>query len=420
MSAATFIGHLGWTLVHFAWQGAVIGCAAAIALILMRNAKPEHRYTVACVALLLCLAWPAFDLAMRLTSAEVALTAPQQMTGLVPAPLAAGDEWRVYLQRNLGWIVGCWAACAAALAIRMALGLLWVRQAGRQRDGAPHWQAQLDRLARQFGITRAVRLRVVEHLPSPITAGWLRPVVLVPASLISGMPPQLLEALLAHELAHVKRFDYLVNLGQNVIETLLFYHPAVWWISNRIRVEREQIADDFAARQLGEPRRLALALSELERFQFSTHHLAQAANGGDLMSRIKRLVRPDTQALNWKAAIPVLGLVAASMAMFAHATPAAQGVGSTHTTAVAKFDSCAKPVYPRDALQKKQTGTVSLAFLVGADGKVKESKVSQSSGYPSLDEAAHVALTKCTFKPATQNGKAVQEWTAVQYVWALS
>lgn len=89
------------------------------------------------------------------------------------------------------------------------------------------------------------------------------------------MPPDLL-ALLAHELAHIRRHDYLVNLLQNVIEALLFFHPAVWWIS-RVRLEREHIADDFAARQLGEPRRLALALSELERLQFST--LAQAANG---------------------------------------------------------------------------------------------------------------------------------------------
>jgi bla regulator protein BlaR1 len=157
---------------------------------------------------------------------------------------------------------------------------------------------------------------------SPVTAGWWRPVVLVPASLLTGMPPDLLEALLAHEMAHIKRHDYLINLLQNAIESLLFYHPAVWWISNRIRAERELIADDFAARQLGEPRRLALALSELERLQFSDHHLAQAANGGDLMNRIKHLLRPAPQALNWKAAIPMLGLALACMSIYAEATAA--------------------------------------------------------------------------------------------------
>jgi hypothetical protein len=145
-------------------------------------------------------------------------------------------------------------------------------------------------------------------------------VVLVPASLVSGMPPQLLEALLAHELAHVRRCDYLVNLIQSAIEILLFYHPAVWWLSNRIREEREQIADDVAASELGEPRRLALALSELDLFQFSPQ-LAQAAHGGNLMSRIKRLVRPETEPLNWKLALPILGL-ATCAALYSWAAPA--------------------------------------------------------------------------------------------------
>ncbi|MDB5755627.1 MAG: peptidase, partial [Massilia sp.] len=132
-----------------------------------------------------------------------------------------------------------------------------------------------------------------------------------------------LEALLAHELAHIKRHDYLVNLVQSAIEIVLFYHPAVWWLSNRIRLEREQIADDLAASMLGEPRRLALALSELDRFQLAaTHHLAHAAHGGNLMIRIKRLVRPESEPLNWKMALPILGLSAACAAFYAHAQTA--------------------------------------------------------------------------------------------------
>jgi D-alanyl-D-alanine endopeptidase (penicillin-binding protein 7) len=261
---------------------------------------------------------------------------------------------------------------------------------------------------------------VVDGLASPVTAGWWRPVVLVPASLVSGMAPDLLEALLAHEMAHVRRFDYLVNLGQNVVETLLFYHPAVWWISHRIRVEREQIADDIAARALGEPRRLARALSELERFQFSTHHLVQAANGGDLMSRIKRLVRPDTQALNWKAAIPVLGLAAVCMGMVACSTPAQQQPGSENSTrAMADFSSCKKPVWPEEDHAAQHQGTVSLQFLINADGSVAESGIKKSSGYPGLDEAARVGIEKCHFHPATKDGQAVQSWMQMQYVWTL-
>jgi len=116
----------------------------------------------------------------------------------------------------------------------------------------------------------------------------------------------------------VRRHDYLVNLIQSAIEILLFYHPAVWWLSHRIRIERELIADDLAASALGEPRRLALALSELDLFQLSTPQLAPGAHGGKLMSRIKRLVRPQSETLNWKLALPALGL-ALTAAIHAHA-----------------------------------------------------------------------------------------------------
>jgi hypothetical protein len=212
------------------------------------------------------------------------------------------------------------------MALRLLLGLAWVRR--RSRPGAYRpdaaWQAVLDRLAARLGIGRKVILGLVEDLASPVTAGCLRPLVLVPASLATGMAPQLLEALLAHELAHVRRHDYLVNLVQSAIEILLFYHPAVWWLSHRIRAERELIADDLAASALGEPRRLALALSELDLFQLTTPQLAPGAHGGNLMSRIKRLVRPQAEPLNWKLALPALGL-ALTAAIHAHAgtTPAA-------------------------------------------------------------------------------------------------
>ena len=417
MNAADLVVGVGWTLVHFLWQGALVGCATALAMTVLRNARPESRYLVACVGLFLCLAWPALELALRLSGDS---GGGGDAMVLFAAGLVAGspvdDSWGALLADQLAWIVGTWAVCALAMALRMVAGLLWIERAATRERSDPAWQARIERMATQFGIGRAVRLRVVERLGSPITAGWWRPVVLVPAALVTSMPAHLLEALLAHELAHVKRHDYLVNLGQNLVETLLFYHPAVWWISNRIRVEREQIADDHAARILGEPRRLALALSELEKRQFSTQHLAQAANGGDLMSRIKRLVRPDTQALNWKAAIPVLGLVigAASLANAAPTRPVAKD-----TEAVAKFDTCKRPHYPAESIKLHHTGTVTLGFLIGKNGKVKDSKVTKSSGHVALDEAAHTALTKCTFKPATAKGKPVEAWTAVQYVWTL-
>ena len=324
---------LAWALLDFVWQGVLVAWVAAIVLVLMRGARPQARYAVACAALLLCAALPLAGTVQRIVDADTTTTMLPLATlvmadaAVQQAPVVALDPrqlagWESALQARLPLVVLFWACGAGLLALRMALGLLWVRrrsQPGHYRSD-PYWQARLDELARRFGIVRRVTLGLVDDLGSPVTAGWWRPVVLVPASLVSGMPPHLLEALLAHELAHVRRFDYLVNLIQSAIEILLFYHPAVWWLSQRIRSEREQIADDLAASELGEPRRLALALSELDLFQF-TPQLAPGAHGGDLMSRIKRLVRPEAEPLNWKLALPILGL-ATCAALYSWTAPA--------------------------------------------------------------------------------------------------
>ncbi len=331
----TAASSLAWALIDFLWQGLLVGWVAALLLALMRKARPQARYLVACSALLLCAALPLAGMVARMAEADAGVgsaalplvassTVASAVAALPVAAIDAGrfDGWEAALQARLPLVLLLWALGAGLLALRMVLGLAWVRR--RTRAGQyrldPAWQARLDRMARGMGIARRVTLGLVDDLASPVTAGWWRPVVLVPASLVSGMPPLLLEALLAHELAHVRRCDYVVNLIQSAIEILLFYHPAVWWLSNRIREEREQIADDVAASTLGEPRRLALALSELDLFQF-TPQLAPAAHGGNLMSRIKRLVRPETEPLNWKLALPILGLATAA-AFYSWSAPA--------------------------------------------------------------------------------------------------
>ncbi|MES2902139.1 MAG: M56 family metallopeptidase [Pseudomonadota bacterium] len=414
-TSLALVGKIGWTLVHFTWQGLVLGLATALVLSLMRRASPQQRYAVACTGLLLCLAWPAFDLYQRLQAPgpealSMGFGAASAGT-IVPAGLMSA------LQDKLLWVVGLWAVCCAVLALRMALGLLWVARASQARTGNPQWQARLNHMASAWGITRKVRLCLVDDLASPLTAGWLRPVVLLPASLVSGMPPDLLEALLAHELAHIRRFDYLVNLGQNVIETLLFFHPAVWWISGRIRVEREQIADDLAAHHLNAPRTLALALSELEKHQFGGHHLAMAASGGELSARIRRLMRPAPAHPGWGAAAPLAGLALACAALVAHAQPSAPPTVTTKALAI--FKSCAKPQYPLASLRASHTGAVHLRFLVGTDGTVKDSEIARSSGHEALDRSAREAIALCRFTPAMADGKPVQAWTPVKYVWQL-
>jgi beta-lactamase regulating signal transducer with metallopeptidase domain len=329
---------LGSALLHFVWQGALIAAVTALGLSALRNAKAQTRYLLACVGLTLCIALPLAHIGQATGMASVG--EGELATLMVPGSVHTNDKFSetVVLKDSDFWnragfksalrsgallVVPIWAVGVALMALRMGAGMLWVRQ--RVRDGARHgnalWQARLNELARRMGIRRPIRLGVSDQIESPVTAGWWRPIVILPAALLTGMPPDLLEALMAHELGHVKRFDYLVNLLQSAIEILLFYHPAVWWLSKQIRLEREQIADDLAARLLGEPRRLALALSELEQFQFSPPLIAQAAHGGNLMSRIKHLIRPELPAkvFSWKMAVPLAGFTAACVVLYAQA-----------------------------------------------------------------------------------------------------
>jgi beta-lactamase regulating signal transducer with metallopeptidase domain len=336
---------LAEVLVHFVWQGAAIGVLAWAALGLLRDARPQARYAVACLALLSCLLVPAFGLMRALVAGDAATAGGIAL----PLPFAtavvdAGHDAGPFSLPDPAtpWIVIAWAAGVLVLSLRMACGLLWagrLHRAGSDDAGGP-WQERVDRLALRLGIARSVVLRLVPGDGSPLTAGWLRPVVLLPLAVATRMPVELVEALLAHELAHVRRHDYLVNVLQGAVEALLFYHPAVWWLSHRIRIERELVADDLAAGALGDRRRLALALSELERVvpehtDAFPAHLAPAAHGGQLMSRIQQLIRPQRRSAGALIALPLVGIALAGAAFYAQAHLAAQADAAIPTPVAA-------------------------------------------------------------------------------------
>ena len=287
----------GWALVNFVWQGVIVGAALALLLALMRGASARWRYAVCAAGLALCLGLP---LAQCLDLAP----ADTDFIGELP-PLA----------EQMPALVTAWALGTALMLGRLALGLAWVGRARRRSTPAPaEWQARLDALARRLGLKRGVSLRLLSDLAGPIALGTLRPCVLLPAALLTRLPVDLLEALLAHELAHVRRWDYLANLLQSAVEALLFFHPVVWWLSARMRHERELVADEISAELIGDSRRLAIALHALSELDPSpmTSSPALAARGGDLLARIERLLAPRPQATGWKLALPALLIAATS------------------------------------------------------------------------------------------------------------
>lgn len=312
---------LGWALLHFVWQGLIVGAAAALLLRLLRRASPRHRYAVCALALFMCLCLPLIHLTWSLTQAGDA--PPSQLSMALPA-------WRRALLLRMPALVVAWSLGVGLMTLRLSLGLVWVSRLRRHSVFAPElWQDRLDALALRMGLRRRVPLKLHAALSSPVTLGFWRPVVLLPAALLSGMPVAMLEALLAHELAHVRRWDYLVNLLQSLVEALLFFHPVVWWLSTRMRIEREHLADELAAQALNDPGRLALALHELS-LQIPARQpgLILSASGGPLFRRIERLLAPPPDTASWKLALPALLLACAAVSIQSPGPQAADALPS--------------------------------------------------------------------------------------------
>ncbi len=209
----------------------------------------------------------------------------------------------------LGWLVGVFGLSAWHLGGWAQLQRLKRRMV---RAVEAPLQRRLDELMTRLGVHRAIELFESALVEVPTVVGWLRPVILLPASALTGLSPDQLEAILAHELAHVRRYDYLVNIVQTIVEILGFYHPAVWWVSRRIRVERENCCDDLAVHVCGSSLQYARALACMEEIRHTGTDLAVAATGGSLVTRIARVLgRPvaDDRRFAWLPGLITLLLV---------------------------------------------------------------------------------------------------------------
>ena len=326
-----FLDCLGWTLIHFLWQGLIIAAFAAAALRLLRRHSANVRYLAGCFALLLLAAAPvatfcslnrpeeiptlkftvrtfeAPDTTVELPRPTAA--PPKAALAIAPNPAAHKTTFPEFLEASLPWLVAAWSVGVLALSCRLFAGWLFIQKLRRSATLVDPLQARLKRLAAHIGVSRPIRLLQSACVEVPTVIGWLRPVILLPASCLAGLTPAQLESILAHELAHIRRHDYLINLLQNVVETLLFYHPAVWWISRRIRAEREHCCDDLAVKTCGDAAAYARALATLEELRPAPAPFALAASGAPLLDRIRRLAgQPERSAV--RPAWPVAGVIA--------------------------------------------------------------------------------------------------------------
>jgi bla regulator protein BlaR1 len=326
---------LGWTLVHSLWQGAVVALALAGLLLLLRRHRATVRYNVSAVALVVLLSLAAVTFARYYYAVRPTQThSPVLAADSEPAPGLAGavaiepdtttaragglQAWLTYFDQNLPVLVAAWLLGLLAMTLRLLGGLAYVQRLRHYRVQLleEEWQQRLAALATQAGVRRPVALLESALVRVPVVVGHLRPMILLPLGTVAGLSQGYLEAILAHELAHVARRDYLLNLLQAVAETVFFYHPAVWFISACLRTERENCCDDAATALVGgNPLTLARALAALAEQSLTPRavpRLALSAVGpdGSLLGRIRRLVQgrgTPTFSEGFMAACVVLG-----------------------------------------------------------------------------------------------------------------
>ncbi|WP_257312300.1 M56 family metallopeptidase [Geothrix fuzhouensis] len=345
----SFIQMLGWALIHALWQGCLLVLVAAWG---GRSLPGRARHRLNGLILLLCLvlpvatAWNVHGPGGGPGMADRTLPVQEVSSTLRHPARPVAEPWlerlEASLQPKLPGLVLLWAVGAGLMALRLVGG--FALNLRRQRQGLPapeEWQTRLGTLARRLGILRPVRLLLAARGHTPMTMGLWKPVILLPAAFLTSLPPAYLEALLAHELAHVHRLDYLSNLLQGLAETLLFFHPAIWWLSARIRAEREEHSDDLAAQCLGDPRQLALALNALDDLQPANHPVfpALAARGGTLLTRIEHLLSPRPRAGSPWGLLTLLLIPCAALALRA-ALPGQPPIGAPPDV-IAKLDALA-------------------------------------------------------------------------------
>jgi beta-lactamase regulating signal transducer with metallopeptidase domain len=330
-------------ILHFLWQGVALAALASAAMALSENAATRYAIAVGVLALMFAAPGLTFIVleqrAVESANGELATRSGAANT-LTSDSLAAKVSTPASPLRNnvpassgyLAWLVEAWLAGVALLSLRPAAGFFALQRLRREQVAPVSAEicARCLSLQKILGVQRLIRYCESVDLKAPAVVGWFRPVVFLPLCAVSGLSVEQLDAVVAHELAHIKRFDAFVNLFQIAAETLLFYHPAVWWLSGRIRAERENCCDDVAIAVCGNAAEYARALASMAE-SHAVPAMAMALNRSPLVARVARILG----AAKSQAGIRGASLLASALCLSVSLLAGHALFGANQTTAAA-------------------------------------------------------------------------------------
>jgi beta-lactamase regulating signal transducer with metallopeptidase domain len=348
---------LGWALLHFLWQGTAVAALAAAAMALCRRASSRYLLGVSALVLMLLAPLATFlfysqqhsSVADTAKSSALVLTSAQAKDQVVASGVAQRFSVAPSLDA-LPWLVEAWLLGVAFFSLRSAGGFLLLERERRKRSTVvgPRVLEICYTLQDQLGLQRAIAYCECAWLQAPAVIGWFRPIVFLPATALTGLSEEQLQAVIAHELAHIQRLDPFVNVFQVCVETLLFYHPAIWWLNKRIRAEREHCCDDVAVTLCGNAVEYARALTLMEEWR-SAPVFAMAANRGPLTERIVRVLGLKTLGAGMRgigltgSILCLAAALTAGNALLGMAHPPSARAGAIWQAAAKSTDSAQQP-----------------------------------------------------------------------------
>lgn len=323
-------GMLGWALLHSLWQALLVVAVVVLILRFIPSTRSQFRYGITCAGMITVVALNIATLVYLLNSdhsfawrSEIFFNTSNVIDvspSSVPLNLTVMDHAFSFIDSHMSFIILCWVTGTLLFSMRMISGWWYISiiksEAIVLND---QWHTRLQDIALNLGINRIISLAQSSRIHAPIVTGWLKPVILIPAGMFSGLTTEQIETIFIHELAHIRRHDYFINLIQSFIEALYFFNPFVWMISNIIRREREYCCDDTVVATHGSALAYAHALAQLEeaRLSKSTFALSLAENKNQLLNRIKRIMEKSVKNYSGRermlpAVLLVIGLICAS------------------------------------------------------------------------------------------------------------
>ncbi len=296
-----FVYALGWTIIHSLWQSSLIALAYFFLSSFPKKENSHHRYNLGIFSLIILLGTTAMTFWRAHSSFVPASMTANTAVAQGSTMLQAGSDPSLasivqgFISQHMPLIVGFWLLGVFILIVHFIGDYVANLRIKKYPcvEAPDLWQKRLTDLSKRMNLSKFVKIKETLRISTPMTIGHLKPVILFPVGLLAGLPVDQVEAIFAHELAHILRRDYLVNILQNFVDIFFFYHPGVRWISARIRVERENCCDDMAVGMVGDSIMFAKALANIQGWHIKQPLLAMNVIGkrDKLFNRIRRVTK---------------------------------------------------------------------------------------------------------------------------------